>query len=216
MATPKGGYFNAAGKRIPGTTTIISRFKESGGLIRWAWQCGMDGIDYEAERDSAATVGTMAHEMVECWILDRDWRPPADADAEAVEKAQGAFGAFLTWARQSSLKVTHTEVRMVSETYQFGGTLDAMLVNGDLCLGDWKSSNSVHRDYLIQLAAYGMLWRENHPDQPITGGYHLVRFSKTDGDFEHRHFPKLDDAERSFVLMRELYELDKKLKKRVG
>jgi hypothetical protein len=29
-ATPKAGYFNAAGKRIPGTTTVLSRFRKPG------------------------------------------------------------------------------------------------------------------------------------------------------------------------------------------
>jgi hypothetical protein len=36
MARPKGGYRNAEGVRVPGVTTIIGRFKDSGGLINWA------------------------------------------------------------------------------------------------------------------------------------------------------------------------------------
>jgi hypothetical protein len=40
MARPTHGYVNAAGEKIPGTTTIIGRFKESGGLIQWAYARG--------------------------------------------------------------------------------------------------------------------------------------------------------------------------------
>ena len=43
MPHPKAGYRDADGKRIPGVTTIIGRFKESGGLIRWAYGRGRDG-----------------------------------------------------------------------------------------------------------------------------------------------------------------------------
>ncbi len=43
MPHPKGGYRDADGKRIPGVTTIIGRFKESGALIRWAYGRGRDG-----------------------------------------------------------------------------------------------------------------------------------------------------------------------------
>jgi len=40
--------------RIPGTTTVIGRFKESGGLIYWAWDQGQQGLDYRQTRDAAA------------------------------------------------------------------------------------------------------------------------------------------------------------------
>lgn len=215
MATPRGGYFNAAGERIPGTTTIISRFKESGGLVHWAWNLGREGKDYRAERDAAADAGTLAHDMVEAWIHGADHQPGDNYPDEVVEKALTAFGAFREWARQTELKVTHTEVSMVSEQHQFGGTLDAMLVNGQLALGDWKTSNALYADYLYQLAAYGLLWEEHHPDQPITGGFHLVRFSKNDADFEHRYFADLSVAREGFLTMRKLYDIDKQLRKRV-
>ena len=215
MATQKGGYFNAAGEKLPSVTTIISRFKESGGLIWWAWDLGKQGKDYRVERDTAASAGTLAHDMVEAWIHGADYEPDASYPEDVVEKARGAYGAFLEWAHQTHLKVTHTEVAMVSEKHQFGGTLDAMLVNGKLALGDWKTSNALYADYLYQLAAYGLLWEEHHPDEPITGGYHLVRFSKTDGDFEHRFFADLSVAREGFLTMRKLYDIDKQLRKRV-
>jgi hypothetical protein len=153
--------------------------------------------------------------MVEAWIHGGTYTPDDDVDPAVLMKAQGAFGAFLEWAHQTSLKVTHTEVAMVSEQHQFGGTLDAMLVNGKLALGDWKTSNALYADYLYQLAAYGLLWDEHHPDQPITGGFHLVRFSKDHGDFEHRYFADLSEAREGFLTMRKLYDIDQSMRKRV-
>lgn len=208
-------YLNKAGKRVPGVTTIISRFKESGGLIHWAWSLGKDGLDYREERQAAADAGTLAHKMVEADIrgydFDRDAHPP-----EQLAKADSAFGAYQEWRNQTKLTPTETEVSLISEAHQFGGTLDAMLVQGRLALGDWKTSNSLYADYLIQLAAYGGLWRENHPDQPLHGGFHLLRFSKSHGDFSHHFYAELDEAWEAFKLMRKLYDLCAVLKKRAA
>lgn len=217
MPTPRKGYW-IDGKRIPSVTTILSRFKDAGGLIHWAWQCGMDGIDYRDARDAAATAGTVAHHMVEAYIRAKDVAAVvgADLDREVVQKATTAFGAFEKWAANTNLKPTETECSLISKTHRFGGTLDAMLVNDKLSLGDWKTSNSVYADYLLQLAAYGLLWEENYPNLPIDGGFHLLRFDKTHGDFHHHWYGNLDEAKRAFLLMRELYDIDKGLKKRAA
>lgn len=236
MATQRGGYHTADGERVPSVTTVLSRFKESGALIHWAAGqaaeyvaknvpenptreqivklCEQAKNEYRNVRDIAADAGTMAHEAVEHWIKGEPITfegPPT-----ITEKASKAFGAFLEWADQTQLKVTHTEMPLVSNLHRFGGTLDAMLVRGKRSLGDWKSSNAVYAEYLCQVAAYGILWEENFPDQPIEGGYHLLRFDKTYGDFHHHWWAELETAKRSFLLMRELYENDKELKKRAA
>jgi len=214
MPTAKGGYYTKAGERVPSVTTIISRFKESGALMNWAWRMGQEGKDYREERDAAANAGTLAHAMVEAWVrgIQADL---AGYDADTIAKASRAFSAFEEWARQTQLKITHPETALVSERYRYGGTLDGMIVSGKLALGDVKTSNALYHDYLMQLAAYGVLWEENFPDQPITGGYHILRFSKDDGDFEHRWFGDLSDAREMFLLLRQAYDLDAKLKKRI-
>lgn len=45
MATPRGGYFTAAGEKVPSVTTILSRFKDSGGLMFWAHGVGAEQRD---------------------------------------------------------------------------------------------------------------------------------------------------------------------------
>ena len=201
------------GTRVPSVTTVLSRFKDAGGLIHWAWTLGKEGKDYREERDRAADAGTLAHEAVEAFV--HGLSPRFGEDAEIAGKAERAYGAFREWATQTQLQVTETEVSMISEKHKFGGTMDALLVSGKRAVGDWKSSNALYPEYLIQVAAYGMLWEENHPDEPITGGYHLLRFDKTYGDFTHKWWGELDTAKKAFLLMRELYELDKELKQRI-
>lgn len=201
------------GQRVPSVTTIIGKFKDAGGLVHWAWQLGIDGIDYRRVRDDAASAGTMAHEAVEAWVKGD---PIGFSSDEIGIRAERAFGAFLEWADQTQLKIVQAEVPLLSHRHRFGGTLDAMLVRGRLSLGDWKTSNGVYAEYLLQIAAYGILWEENYPDQPIEGGYHLLRFDKNFGDFSHRWWAELETAKRAFIHMRALYDDMQELKRRAA
>jgi hypothetical protein len=72
MPTPLKGYRNSKGEKVPGTTTIIGRFKESGGLIQWAYNRGKDGLELYESRDKAAELGTIVHSMVEAYIRGED------------------------------------------------------------------------------------------------------------------------------------------------
>lgn len=219
MPHPKQGYSLANGTKVPGTTTIIGRFKESGALIAWAYKRGKDGHELYDSRDKAAEIGTVVHEMVERFIALEDPRAAMEGlkTDEDRKSAVSAFNAFDEWFEMNQLKVVAQEVQLVSETYRFGGTPDAIAEDskGRLVLLDWKTSDGVYMDHLCQLGAYRILWNENNPDNQLTGGSHLCRFAKTHGDFAHHFYPNLDDAEKAFLLMRQLYDLDKTLKKRV-
>lgn len=208
-------YKNKSGKRVPSVTTILSRFKDSGGLLYWANQAGLDGKTLDEARAPAATAGTMAHDLVEAHINGRDI-PSLEGDKDVIEKAQAAFATYKVWERNTKLEIRHTEVALVSNEHDFGGRLDAVgVMDGKLVLIDWKTSNSVYADYTLQCAAYGILWNENYPDHPITGGYHLCRFAKEMGDFAHHFYGSLDDEAAAFLLMRDLYSRIKPIEKRV-
>ncbi len=218
MARPTAGYKNKTGERVPGVTTILGRFKESGGLIVWAYNRGKDGLELYDSRDKAAELGTTVHSMAEEYLNQKD---PyllvdgilSDGDYHSV---CSAFQAFKEWYESNKFELVEQETQLVSEVYQFGGTFD--LVAKDykdrLCMIDFKTSDGVYQEMLAQLAAYRILWNENKPDMPLTGGSHLCRFAKTHGDFAHHYYPDLADAERLFILLREAYVLDKGLKKR--
>lgn len=219
MPTPKKGYYTKDGKKVPGTTTILGRFKESGALIAWAYKRGKDGLDLYDSRDKAAELGTITHEMVELYVAGND---PLDIvgkyglNDEDLEQVSSAFSAFQEWFESNKFQVIAQEVQLVSEIHQYGGTPDAVAVDskGRLCLVDFKTSNGIYADYLYQLGAYRILWNECNPDLQLTGGSHLARFSKENSDFSHHYFPDITEAERGFLLMVELYEIDSRLKKR--
>lgn len=229
MPTARGGYRLADGTKVPSVTTVLGRFKDSGALMKWAYTTGrehgrLEALGHDAPASlyevsgKAANIGTAAHAMVEAFIAGGN---PTMAGAyleleEADrEKAANAFGMYRSWASQSKLEVVEQEVGMVSERYRFAGTLDAIgRIGGELCLVDWKTSNGVYSDYLLQLAAYRVLWEEVNPGQILSGGFHLCRFSKEHGDFAHHYYRELDDAWAMFEALLTAYRYDSVLRKR--
>ena len=192
-------YLLKDGTKVDSVTTILGRFKESGGLLQWAFQVGKSGASslYE-KRDEAGDVGSHIHEMVKADIHGKSIPDfPLYFSPEQERQAESGFYAWLRWRQDRKLQVVATEMPFVS----------AQIVE--------QLRESVS-DNLLQLAAYGVLWEENRPDSPITGGYHLARFSKQNGDFSHHYWSSLNEAAEEFVLLARAYALDKLVKKRTG
>ena len=217
---PTQRYKNLNGFPVPSVTTIIGRFKDSGPLIHWAYNQGIAGKALYDERDKAATCGTLAHTMVEEYLNGNDhMNVLRDHDPDVMANALQAFHNFERWLDSSNIEILSQfqEIPYVCEKYQFGGCFDAIGRNkaGELCLLDWKTSNGIYRDYALQLAAYKHLWDVHNPNDPIIGGFHLCRFSKTYPDFNHAFFRELDLAWKQFKLLRQAFEIDKELKARI-
>lgn len=228
MATPRAGYRTKDGVKVPSVTTVLGRFKDSGGLIKWAYSQGREHENL-AMRDlpapthlhdnveKAALAGTIAHDFIESYILDGAKEGErfaaikakyADAEAAVKTRAWNAYQQFLKWLSNTNITITHTEMGNVSEKYRYGGTLDAIGrdADGAVILLDWKSSNKIYGEMLIQLAAYALLLEENHPEL-IPTGYHILRVAKETADFGHHYYGELEKEKKSFLLMRELYDL---------
>lgn len=224
MATPKQGYTLADGSKIPGTTTIIGRFKDSGGLLHWAFEQGKlaeRGVISKLydKAQEAADIGTQAHEAIEAHLHGNT--PDLSGSDERVQQA---FNNALGWLNSTRIELVPElqEIQLVSEEHKFGGTPDAIgLLDGKLILLDWKTSNAVYSDYIIQMAAYRHLLQSGFrmdTREPIglelADGAWICRFSKDHGDFATHYFGDLSDAWEQFLLFRRAYEIDKKLKSR--
>lgn len=206
--------------RVPGASTISKMIEESGGLLHWAWQLGLDGKDLNESREGAASPGSLAHAMVQAVFHRTDPQRVLDGQPEEFAKpAALAFTAFSEWFGQTKLEPTASEVSLVSERHRFGGTLDAILTDptdGVMVLADWKTG-SIYPAHLLQVAGYRELWNEHHEASPIERVI-LVRFSKEDGGFSHRQIPPdtVAYAFEAFLHAKALYEARSFLKKRVG
>ncbi len=219
-------YKTKDGKRVPSVTTITKLYGDSGGLLYWANQQGLDGNTLEDARQATATPGSMIHERVDYHIRNEAWVPETwepkfstpELYRDAKAKVARGFDNFLRWESMTQMKLIAGEIALVSEEHRYGGCLDAIMTRDGVALADWKTgtSGSIYADFLYQVAGYGILWNENFLDKPITAGYHIIRFNRDYADFSHWHFAELDDARRGFLLLREMYEINKRVKKRVS
>jgi len=210
--------YRVNGVRVPGVTTVIgtSLGWNKGALMHWAWTEGKEGRNYRDTQQSAADAGTLAHAMVEARIRKQDFVAPPTASPDDLRLAGLSFSAFEEWFTGTRVELIETEVHLVSEAYRFGGTPDAIgRMKGNVCLLDWKTSRGIYAEYLIQLAAYQHLWDMNRPKTPITGGIHCCRFDKSTGGFSHHWWPNeaLIPAWKSFIRLRDLYDLERLMKK---
>lgn len=200
--------------RVPSVTTVIGCRQEAGGLIAAANKLGLEGKTVQEEwYGNAATLGSIVHERVEAFIRNR--KPDLSGyPKDLISKSRTAMRAFLEWWEQTNLSPVKTEVSLVSKKFRYGGTLDAFQSGPKRFLFDWKTSKHLNSDYIIQIAAYRQLWNENFPRERVHMA-HLVRFGKEDGDFEHRLLTKiqLDRGWEAFMCLREIYDLQKELKK---
>lgn len=225
---PRIIYKNDNGKRLRSVTTILS--SELGWnkmpLIAWYTKLAMSGQDPYVELQTAGRIGTLTHEMVEAHILSNAFgyhEKKIDLDKFSTsEKAQAriAYKSYCNWYDnclvngKKSIKFLETEVSLVSEKYQFGGTFDAIAeINGKNYLIDFKTSKSIYQEYVIQLAAYRQLWQE-HSDLKIHGGI-ILKLSKDEVAFEEKKV-LIKDLNKGWSLFKMLLKIQSKKEKYGG
>lgn len=219
MPRPKSGYKLSDGTKVPGTTTITGRFKDAGALIGWAYKCGCDGVDMYHSRETSMDAGTCCHEMIDHHLHGR----PEPLDLEKYSKevkaaAEHAYLGYLEWAEQNKVQVRKSELSLVSERHRFGGSIDCAAIQGKLRLLDFKTGG-IYPEHLIQVAgAYTLLWQEHFGKEEIHG-IDLLAISKpeflTDPvGFKHYHWSGeiIPICQAAFLHMRDLYDLDKRIK----
>ncbi len=231
MPTPKDGYHLKDGTPVPRTTEIIDAFDPKFGLRDWIYNTGIEAglvrasnarypeapplpeVSYKDKRDSAGSVGTAVHAMIQAYIkgfmTETEFLFSALSSLQR-ENVNRSFEAFTKWVDKKEIEWLETEVELVSEAHRYGGTLDAVgVMEGKLVLFDWKTAAGAYPSHLLQLAAYRQLWNENNPLKRIEQTY-MVRFSKTDATFEPYPFSDLDAAWRVFYHHRRaLYDTPK-------
>lgn len=204
---PTQQYKLKDGNRVPGVTTVIGSQLgwNKNQLMYWSWTQGRSGLDFRETKDDAADLGTLVHSLIEQEM--KGVRP------EIPKQAEASLLAFYEWRDAFQLKSTDSEVALVSEKYRYGGTIDyPAIVSGRRVILDLKTSKGVYPDHRIQLSAYGQLWDEHHPEDPVTG-FHLLQVGKEDASFHHHYWPSLPREFEAFYLLRGLYDLQKEIGK---
>lgn len=207
--TPHQKYYLSDGRQVVGASTPCKLGDDTGGLIHWAWKLGKEGKDYRTERDSAANIGTVCHAMIEAWLKQEelDYSDFFSEDSEEAKKARKGFDKFRIWWDENKFTFLFSELPLVSEAYEYGGTLDIIALDGDQrrTLIDIKATNSIREAHYRQLSAYEHLNNENFPDEWIERRA-IARVGKTDAAMQGKFLPTLDRYFDTFKVQLQLLE----------
>ena len=204
---PTGDYI-LNNKKLPSATQIIGRFKNAIGLIIWANNLGLKGLNYFDELKKAGDTGTSLHDLAELHIKGEDYEFPEDPTV------RHCFNQFLEWWDNLTCEVIWTEKKFKSKKLMFGGCPDLLVKkDGKYILVDFKTSKAIYSDMVIQMSCYAEIIRENDGieiDRAV-----IVRFPKDDDDTEIRKFSKDELAVglKQFKILRKAFDLDKDLNK---
>ena len=183
-------------------------------LINWAWKLGLDGKDHKKVTDYAADIGSVAHFLIECWF-NQDTPDLCEFSKSAIDAGNLIFEKFkVSWGK-NNLTWVASELELVSEEHNYGGTLDIIAKDQDrqLVLVDIKSSPRVYGQFYRQLAGYEHLYNELH-DEKIARRV-IFRHGKDDpDDTEIRWLDNLDKHWTVFKSQLALYEAFRSINKK--
>lgn len=211
-------YRNKENKPIPGVTTATGILDKGFGIIHSAWKLGREDIDYRKEWDEAKIVGTATHDIIYCINTNQPFDSTIYSPA-VMKQVEIAFKAYNKWeAEHPNFESILLEKPLVSEYYQYGGTLDAFGVEEDKhILIDYKTSKAIFDNNIYQLSAYShLLWENGYMKFNVSDDFnsYVLRLDKKTGDFEYKLITKRE-RNIGFQIFRrclETYNLKKELK----
>lgn len=205
-------YKNAAGKRVPGTTTISGVLDKSRFLVPWANNLGLQGIDSSKYVDEKARAGTLAHAMCINHLL-KEAAPQEDYTKHEIDQAENSFLKFLPWTDRHKIEVILAEKPLVSEEHQYGGTMDIYgFLDGEPTLIDLKTSKAIYPEHWIQVAGYSIILEElGYPLNECR----ILQIGRDESEGFREEIRSDLTAEREiFLHCRKIYELQKQVNKK--
>ena len=195
---------------VPGVTTILGILNKPA-LVKWANNLGLQGIDSSKYRDEMADIGTLAHEMIMChfnkMVLDT-----SDYSKTQIEKAENCLLSFYEWEKGHDIEPILVEAQLVSEQYQYGGTVDLYCkLDGVATLVDFKTGKAIYPEMMYQLAAYRHLLGDNGRSCAST---RILRIGRDEDEgFEERVKANLELEFDLFIHCLDIYNLRKMISK---
>jgi hypothetical protein len=167
------------------------------------------------ERDRAGDLGTLVHEAVEAYVLDKPmpkWSPLVAARMKGFEDFLNAY--------EPDYQFGMAEASVFNRSQKYAGTLDAIATIGNRSLVlDVKTGKDVFPENALQLAAYrhaefiGGADGSEHP-MPETDGAAVLHLP-ANGTFRLVEVRTDDEVFKTFLYIREVYRWQEIISKSV-
>lgn len=203
IESERGHEYDTPIGKLPSVTTILKVYEggKSGALMNWATKVMAQYLESLADdkghiiilkddvkdvfkkakswhktlKQEAADLGSAVHNAIEVYLKGQ----PITGLLQDNPKIELPFSAFLGWQKKYKFELVASEHIVYSEM-GYAGTLDCVAkLNGVLYLVDFKTSNRIYEDYLMQVAAYAQAYEERTGADIFNAG--ILRLGKEDG-----------------------------------
>jgi len=152
-------YQRGEGIYYPSVTTILQYMPKNKFFETWIKDVGHNA-DIIMRR--AGKEGTQVHEAIETLLSGEElnWMDEF-GNAKYNEKVWEMINKFVEFWSTCKPELISTEEFVYSDEHQFAGTADLVCkIDGEVWLVDFKTSNSLHKSYDLQLASYATALKE--------------------------------------------------------
>jgi len=160
-----------------------------------------------AHRDKLEDAGEVGHKA-HAWIEEQIKSLIAHKDDDTIypvifpkedERVTHCSIAAVSWMTNHNVRWISTERKIYSRTHKYAGTMDGLCL-ADSCsdpkcckqpfkdrltLADWKTSNYLYVEYILQTAAYKQAYEEETGEH--IEDIWVIRLGKTDAEFDAWH-----------------------------
>lgn len=157
-------------------------------------------------KESAGDWGSIVHKAIEVWIATKEIPELVTVKKEGfkVEEAHKvAINHFIKWATDNNVKFLASEEKVFSRELFVGGTIDFIgEIDGEVWIGDIKTSSAIYPEHFFQVAAYQKLMEdmaETDEGMMVNVKGHVVLNCRKDGSFEEKRSISNEDARAAFL-----------------
>ena len=209
----KHAFYDEQGNRLLSVTAITGLIDKSPALMGWAIKLmgqylldqkakGNDKITkelvdtakrkYREAQKEARDIGKDIHKWISRWIKGEKPEMPED------EKVINGITAFLKFQKENKLKWLESERVIYSKKWNYAGFLDALGQKGkETILVDFKSSNDIYPEMILQVAGYKIAWEEEMKKK--INRAMIIKFGKATGEFKVRELEAGKKDEEAFL-----------------
>lgn len=199
----------------PSVTSVLEYMPKGRFFEQWLKDMGKEA---DILRDRAAKEGTQVHNIIEKLITKEEveWMDQY-GQARYSEQVWKMANKFVEFWNQVKPKSLYVEEFIFSDEHQYAGTADFVCeIEDKRWMIDFKTSNSLHRSYDLQLAAYAKAWEEQKGEK-IDHTAILWLKSQKRGESKKKgvyqgagwELKVIDDIDVNFELFQTIYKLYK-------
>lgn len=172
-------YYDEAGNFVPSVTTILEAYPKDAHFFKWLKEVGSDA---DAIRDEAGRRGSVVHQLTEQYDAGEEVSLlNMDGNLQYKMLEWSMFERYVEFSERFKPEILMSEQNFVSSFLGYAGTLDRVIkMNGKTYLIDIKTSNVIHDQYWLQLAAYRELLAPGL-EVDFVGILHLNAKTRTEG-----------------------------------